>query len=68
MTDCESVDARDTHAVDSSIEDSDNSSFDTATVECYRRRSQLLSGTHAAEWWMAVGVLLIIAGVGLVIL
>jgi len=48
--------------------DSDSNSFDNSTVDCYRRRNQILSDTHRTEWWMAIAVLLLIASVGLVVL
>ena len=42
--------------------------YDTATVECYRHRKEMLSRTRRTEWWMAVAVLFIIASVGFVVL
>ena len=42
--------------------------FDDSTVDCYRRRNQIVSEAHRTEWWMAIAVLLLIAGVGFVVL
>ena len=46
----------------------DDGKFDTVTVECYRRRDQVLSGVYQTEWWMAVAVVLITAGIAFVVL
>jgi hypothetical protein len=46
----------------------DSSSFnvDDPTVDCYSRRSRILTETNKAEWWVAIAVLLMIAGMGFV--
>lgn len=46
----------------------DSGVFDEPTIDCYRRRREIVTNAHRTEWWMAVGVLVIIASVGLVIL
>lgn len=46
----------------------DDARFDTVTIECYRRRHQILSGTYRAEWWMAIAVILVTAGIAFVVL
>ena len=46
----------------------DDGRFDTATVECYKRRKQVLSSAQRTEWWMAIAVVLITAGVAFVVL
>lgn len=46
----------------------DDGKFDTVTVECYRRRDQVLSGVYRTEWWMAVAVVLVTAGIAFVVL
>lgn len=68
MGDSESKVSVETHTVDEAAEDSDSGKFDTITVECYRRREKILSGTHHTEWWMAIAVLLVTAGFAFVIL
>ena len=52
----------------SAAETADEGKFDTVTIECYRRRDQVLSGTLRAEWWMAIAVILITAGIAFVVL
>ena len=42
--------------------------YDQPTVDCYRRRSKILSSTQRTEWWMAVAVMLVVAFVGIVLL
>jgi hypothetical protein len=46
----------------------DSVGYDEATVDCYRRRNEILSSTRRTEWWMAIAVLLIIVSVGFVVL
>lgn len=36
------------------------------TVDCYNRRSQILTDANKAEWWVAIAVLLLIIGMGFV--
>ena len=68
MSDNESIESSEADAVDPDSTDSESSRFDTVTVECYRRRDPILSGTYHAEWWMAIAVLLITAGFAFAIL
>ena len=44
------------------------SDYDRSTVECYRRRNEILSHTRRTEWWMALAVMVIVASVALVLL
>lgn len=46
----------------------DDARFDALSVECYRRRDQVLSGVYRTEWWMAFAVVLITAGIAFVVL
>jgi hypothetical protein len=48
----------------------DTSTFDAndPTVACYNRRSRILMDANKAEWWVAIAVLLLIAGIGFVAL
>jgi len=36
------------------------------TVDCYNRRSRILTNAYRAEWWVAIAVLLLIVGMGFV--
>lgn len=36
------------------------------TVDCYNRRSRILTDADRAEWWIAIAVLLLIIGMGFV--
>ena len=42
--------------------------YDDHTASYYSRRNDLLSGIHHADWWMAIAVLLLAAGIGFVVL
>lgn len=68
MGDNDPNDNNESRMIDGVVEDSDISKFDTITVECYRRRDKILAGTYHAEWWMAIAVLLITAGIAFVLL
>ena len=36
------------------------------TIDCYNRRSRILTDAYRAEWWVAIAVLLLIVGMGFV--
>jgi len=36
------------------------------TIDCYNRRSRILTDAYRAEWWAAIAVLLLILGMGIV--
>jgi hypothetical protein len=36
------------------------------TIGCYNRRSRTLTDAYRAEWWLAIAVLLLIVGMGVV--
>ena len=36
------------------------------TIDCYNRRSRILTDAYRAEWWVAIAVLLLIVGMGVV--
>jgi hypothetical protein len=35
-------------------------------IDCYNRRSRILTDAYRAEWWVAIAVLLLIVGMGVV--
>jgi len=36
------------------------------TIDCYNRRSRILTDAYRAEWWAAIAVLLLIVGMGVI--
>jgi hypothetical protein len=66
MSFSQSIDRRDEQS--NTTTDFEPGNYDEPTVDCYRRRNQILSHAHRTEWWMAIAVLALIASVGFVVL
>ncbi len=59
------MDQRDMQSKSSSPTDSYAQNNEAFTIDCYRRRNEILSKANRAEWWMVAAVLLITASVGI---